>query len=126
MSDSSSVVVKPYKHYRAIVMKWHKNGEKADIKQAFDDIMSHLDTAREPIYVVVDLRENKFIPMTDTYRGAMAGPHRHEKLAAWLCIGENRFARYIADVLNVFTEESKIQWFGDESQVDTFLEQHQA
>lgn len=125
MSDSSSVTIQPYKHYHAILMKWGKSGKKEDIKRAFDEISAKLDTVTSPTCVVVDLRDNNFIPMANTARRAMTGPHRHPMIACWLVMGENRFAHYIADMLNMFTDEGKIKWFDDEAAVDDFLNEHE-
>jgi len=123
MANSRTVIVKPYSYYHAIVMHWKARGIKEDIDLAFEEIVAYLDATDRPIFVVVDLRENSYMPMKDTFKGAISGVHQHPNLIAWLCIGENKFARYVADVLNVFSDKSKIQWFDSDAEVDAYLEE---
>ncbi|GAB5493152.1 MAG: hypothetical protein Phog2KO_33670 [Phototrophicaceae bacterium] len=124
MIQEQKIYVKNYKQFRAINMVWSNRVNKQEIKQAFLDINAQLDMLTEPICVVVDLRENTFMPLAETFKGALTGPHKHHNLAGWLIIGENTFARYVAGMLDKFGGDKEIQWFSSEDGVDEYLEEH--
>ena len=118
---SNSIQIKNYKNFRAINMVWTQHVNKNDIKFAFQEINAVLDDVTQPVCVVVDLRDNSFMPLAETFKGAVWGPHRHPNLMSWLIIGENTFARYVASMLDKFGEAKAIQWFSDEAEVDAYL-----
>lgn len=124
MIQTQTINITNYKHFRAISMDWSKHVDKHDIKVAFQDITAQLDAEPQPICIVVDLRDNTFMPLAETFKGAVWGPHRHPNLAAWLVIGENTFARYVAGMLDRFGEDKAIKWFANEVEVDAYLEEH--
>ncbi len=121
-TQSKSIEIGTYKDFRAINMTWKKHIDRKDVKFAFDELTTILDNQEEPICVIIDLQENSFMPLTDTFKAALRGPHSHPNLAIWLVIGENVFARSIADMLNRFGDNQKIQWFDSNADIDAFLE----
>ncbi|MEL6307228.1 MAG: hypothetical protein AAFN11_02335 [Chloroflexota bacterium] len=121
VTDKTNVAVSQYKKTDAILMDWQSSANKHEIKAAYEAITELLDATESPTYVVVDLRKNRYMPFAPTLKGALFGPHRHNKLMAWLVIGENAFASSVAEMLDRLTNMEKILWFKDESEVDTFL-----
>lgn len=124
MLKEETIQISSYKNFRAVNMVWSKHINKQDVKVAFQNIMTELDNAPQAICVVVDLRNNSFMPLAETFKGALSGPHTHPNLGGWLVIGENTFARYVAGMLDKFGGDKLIQWFSSEEGVDEYLEEH--
>jgi|GEM_PF-2279497 len=123
IANRKSIEIIQYKHYRAIHMKWSADIDRRSIKMYFDELCDILDAENDPLCVVVDLRENKFMPLIDTFKAVIAEAHGHPKLATWLVLGENSFARPVAAMLNRFGQATDIMWFDNEIDMDDYLEE---
>jgi hypothetical protein len=112
--SSATVSVEPVKDYPALVMKWQAYAKPDDIKRAYRIISEALDVAPSPIYIIVDLRENKQMPLKETVSGALFGPYSHRNLAAWFVVGGHQIARVVANSLAQVTRQHRVDWFDTE------------
>jgi hypothetical protein len=114
---SPTVSVEPVKDYPALIMKWHAYAKPEDIKRAYRVISDALDAASGHLYIIVDLRENKQMPLKETVSGALFGPYNHRNLAAWFVLGGHQIARVVANSLAQVTRQHRVDWFDTEEDV---------
>jgi hypothetical protein len=122
MQKPSSISVQRLQNYPALLMKWEKLAESKDLKQAYRLINEQLRDSDKPLYVVVDLRENKNMPLAETVSGALFGPYQNPKLAACLVLGCHKTARMAARLLVNISHEDKIECFETEADIFAKLE----
>lgn len=120
MSDKS-VHVEPVEKYPALRMVWEHRVHSPDVKPAFETIVSELDAARRPVYVIVDLTRDPNFPLAETTMHAVPA-YRHFRLAAWLVVGTNKFAEYISKFLNTATGRSNVLWFDTEAEALAYVD----
>ena len=93
MAKSDAIQVANYKNFRALKITCAKFIYKNDLLKAFASVNKILDEVSVPICVIIDLRNNSFMPITETFHAMLTGPHIHPNLDSWLVIGESIFAR---------------------------------
>lgn len=110
--------------YHALWMHWERGATGRDVQGAYREIGAYLDTVDIATCVIVDLRQNLYMPIKETLTGALFGPYNHPKLGAWLVIGANAFAESVATTLSGITKQEKVHWFQNETAVLAYLEKH--
>lgn len=108
-----TVSVEAIKDYPALLMKWGETADPTDIKKAYEVISDALSVAQSPLFVIVDLSENRYMPLRETVSGALFGPYNHRNLDAWLVIGGHQIARMVASSLSQVTRQHKVEWFAN-------------
>lgn len=121
MVTSERISITNYKNFRAVNMTLSKFVYKDDLHTAFANVSKVLNKVTVPIYIVIDLRNNSFMPPTDTYQAMISGPAFHQNLDSWIVIGENIFARYVGNMLERLNHNKPILWFESESDVIKYL-----
>lgn len=110
--------------FHAIRMDWGEKANSDEVHAVFQQLTHALDAATEPIYVVVDIRRNKYMPIATTFANAFMKPHRHPKFIKWLVIGTHATAQKISDMLHRTTGQQKVVWFDTEEDVMVYLAEH--
>ncbi len=100
--------------------------DKQDVIPAFQTIMNGLEQTEKRMYVLVDIRQNTQLPIKEIVGAAFWGPHRHPNLVAWLVVGSNALARSIARLMSQISRRQNVQWFENEAEALTYIEQHMA
>ena len=124
MFDPDPVTTTPIEGQPALLMKWPRSVDKESIRTAFRGIMDVLDATGEPIYVIVDLRDDPDFPMTETIQSAYWGPFRHHRLAEWLVVSTNVLGRMIGHTLATITRRNNIKWFDTMDEAMAYLHEH--
>jgi hypothetical protein len=117
-----AITVEYSEEFKALWMAWGKGAQGRDVHHAYREISAYLETQDEPICIVVDLRENIYMPVRETVTGALFGPYKHPMVGAWLVIGANSFAQHVASMLQAVTRQDMVVWFKDEMEVASYLE----
>jgi len=99
-----------------IRLTWMGLVESGDVRDAFMDLSSYLDSTRRPVYIVIDLQYNPRVPIPETLTYALAGPVQHDMVRDWIMVGNSPATRQIARMLVRVTGQTNILWFGSESQ----------
>ncbi len=93
-----------------LLMVWPRTIDKGSIANAFRSIKGFLDLSNQPMYIVVDLRNDPKFIMSETILNAVK-IHHHPALAAWLVVGANARAHLIGQAIITATQQTKIFWF---------------
>jgi hypothetical protein len=117
-----SVTVEYSDEFKALWMSWGKGATGRDVQNAYREISAYLETQDEQICIVVDLRQNIYMPVRETVSGALFGPYKHPKVGAWLVMGGNSFAQHVAIMLQGVTKQNMVVWCNDEAEVFKYLE----
>lgn len=117
-----TVTVEYSDEFKALWMGWGKGATGRDVQNAYREISAYLETLDESICIVVDLRENIYMPVRETLTGALLGPYKHPMVGAWLVIGANAFAQNVAIMLKGVTKQDMVVWCEDEVEVFNYLE----
>lgn len=121
MLETKTVTVEYSDEYSALWMRWGSSVSGQDVNKAYREISAYLNTLDQPICVIVDLRENIYMPIKETVFGALFGPYKHPNLGAWLVLGSNAFARSAAATLASVTKQDNVEWFSNELEVKEYL-----
>ena len=95
-----------------LVLEWTAEVDPMDVHPAFQELMQHLKTSDTPQWVIVNILENRNMPVSHTISNALVA-HRHKMLREWLVVGENLMARSVSQVLMRLTRRNNIHWFTD-------------
>lgn len=101
-------------------MVWDHEVFESDIKSAFQKLFDLLDDATQPQSIIVDLTSDPQFPLIETMMSALPS-YRHARVSAWLVVGSNTFARYIAQFLGTAVKRANVHWFDNETEVVDFL-----
>jgi hypothetical protein len=114
-------LIEPFNYLK---MTWPHHIDDIEVKMAFQKIAEVLEQASEPLYVVVDVRQNPRFPLKATLAEARS-VHVHPRLRGWLVIGSNWLARAIDRTLSSLTRRKSVQWFDSEDAVIAYLQAEQ-
>ncbi len=106
---------------RVLHMLFQHHITEDDLRAAFQEITLYLDHTADPLYVIVDLRARPNFLISATIDGALQGPFRHPRLAAWLMLGHSRRGRVIANVMCNIAKRRNVLWFSSEEDTSQFL-----
>jgi hypothetical protein len=107
-------------HPTAVWLRWERWVVEADVRPAFHEMTHRLDTARQPVHVLVDLRADPRLPLQTTISETLSGPFMHPNMGEWLVIGTNARAHFVADMITRVGRQNSIRWF----QTDTEAFEH--
>ena len=105
-------------------MNWDAHPKKTDIDHAYRSIAEYLTTSEHSLFIVIDLRYNVSLPISDIVKSSLN--YHHPKFAAALIIGGHQTARTIANILKRITRQDKIFWFKDENEVYSYIKSQSA
>jgi hypothetical protein len=120
--DAVTVQVDATKHPRAVLMIWEKLVKEADVKMAFREIDHILNTAPEPMVVIVDIAADPIFPLSATLQGALFGPHRNPNMLGWIVVGTNPVARIIESTLSRVSRSTSIYWVNSREEALVMVE----
>jgi hypothetical protein len=126
VQNSQTIRVERLESLPAILMAWSAHPRKDDIHLAYQDIMSYLQASEQALFVVIDLRFNVTMHLSETVSGALNGLYQHPKLVAWLVIGGHQTARTIANIIRRITNQDRFLWFKDEAELCAYLKDQNA
>lgn len=115
------ISIEPLEHWHALLMTWSLRSNREDVNTAFHLVQKLLNQSPDSIFLVVDLRHNISLPISDMVHLALDGIYLHPKLKQCLVIGGNSQARAVGNILCKITGQDKIVWFADEEAVYSYL-----
>lgn len=114
------IVIKQIDEHR-IDMIWPSSVSMEDVRSAFSEITSILNTNHLPMFIIVDIRANPKFPVSTTLASAYYGPYRAANFREWLIIGTSTTARFIGATLNSITGKNLVCWFDDKDSAEKYL-----
>jgi hypothetical protein len=107
---STGINITQHDEYPTIIMTWGNTITSGDVRAAFKEITTLLDTTSHDQCVIVDLSTHPSLPMLEIIQSALHGPYAHPKLRQWLVIGGDAFSRSIEKVLAHTTGQHRVKW----------------
>lgn len=100
--------------YRAVRIHWSRRVDMDDMRLAFERVAAILDTAQQPLHLVMDTQNNQSIPLMPLIQGLLNGPLAHPRLGTCLIVGLSGQARILAKTLGEMARDSDVQWFAND------------
>ena len=104
-----------------IKMTLTNSPDDQEVLQSFKSVNDMLSSAKQPMFVMTDIRANANIPITCTLTGALFGPYSNPNLREWLIIGSSSTARFIERTLTAETGRNLMRWFKDENEANNYI-----
>lgn len=104
-----------------MLMHWQAYPEVSDIRTASQALFSQLNKSSKPLYLMVDLRQNINMPLSETINALLLGVYTHPNFMACLVIGGHGKARIVANIVIRISRQDKIVWFNDEAEAYQYL-----
>ena len=124
METHSTVKIEPVANCNALRMTWQHHVAESDVRDAFKAIVEALESADQPMYVIVDLLQDPLFPLRTTiFEGLRA--YRHPKLIEWLIVGGNGMAHMVEATFSTITRRKNVYWFASEQNAIAHIAQTQ-
>jgi hypothetical protein len=117
----SKISLTPLEDWPALLMQWQTHPESSDIRTAFQALLQELINSQKPLYLLIDLRQNVSMPLSETINNALLGAYAHPNLLACLVIAGHGHARIMANIVIRISRQDKIFWFKDEVEAYQYL-----
>jgi hypothetical protein len=105
----------------ALQMTWQQDVRRSDIESAFAEITAFMAAAKNPVHVIIDIRNSPIFPLIQTITCAMK-PSIHPKMGLWLVVGSNPLSYLIENSLKLVTGRDLVYWFSDLTEALSYLE----
>jgi hypothetical protein len=105
-----------------LLMTWQMHPEVADIRSSFQIVLQQLMKSQQPMYLLVDLRQNVSMPLSETISSALFGAYTHPNLSACLIIGGHSRIHIVGNIIQRISRQNKILYFRDETEAYAYIE----
>ena len=116
-SPMPSITVEGVEGFPALKMTWQGQVKTADVAIAFRRIAAALDSADQPMYVIVDLLSNPQLPTRNAVQDTLP-PIQNTRLKQWLVVGSSWMAKSLEGTI---APQKNILWFHTEGQALAYL-----
>ncbi len=96
--------------FQAVRIQWSQQVDVDDMRLAFERVMVMLDSAPQPLHLVMDTQHNLSIPLMPLIQSLLNGPLTHPRLGTCLIVGPSGQARILAKTLSEMAREATVRW----------------